>query len=363
MNQLHRDKKKSNMKIVLGIVGVVGVLLAGAGYSLFSVNAPQNSADSTLYDVTIKDGDGLAEVAELLKEKGVVRQDVMFRYAMILTGERTKIQTGNYELSPQASILETINIITQGDQQQEGSVTIQEGLSNAQVASLLAEYFADHSTEAIADDELKKTFEDEFLQEMNNVDKYRSDYSFLESVPENGTLEGYLFPDTYRFFKRTEPETVIRKMLDNFDLKLNRDLRVEIASQGKSIHEVVTLAAIVQREVSEEYMKDVAGIFYNRLAIGMKLQSDATVNYVTNADNPQPTFAELEVDSRYNTYRYAGLPPGPISNPGIRAIEASVFPADNDYFFFLTRLDTGEAIYAKNGTQHLQNKEKYLDNN
>jgi UPF0755 protein len=352
---------KKGARIFSVVLGVVFLLLLLFGWAMYQINVPQNKNDQALYDVVVKKGDGLAEVAEKLEEQGVVRQSVLFRYAMIVSGKASSIQVGNYELTPDASINETIAILTGGEVTQEGSVTIQEGLNNEQIADLLADYFVEHSTSSLAFEEERVRFRDEFLAEMNNLEKYRAEYTFLEDVPEGGTLEGFLFPDTYRFFKETEAEVVVRKMLDNFDAQLSRELRVEIASQGKTIFEVVTLAAIVQREVPEEYMKDVAGIFYNRLAIGMKLQSDATVNYVTEKDRPQPSFEDVEVDSLYNTYKYAGLPPGPISNPGIAAIESTVFPNEHDYFFFLTTLDTGEAIFSKTGTEHLQNKEKYLD--
>lgn len=349
------------MKIIIGVIAVAGVLLIGGGFGVYKTTTPQNASDESLYDVTIKDGDGLAEVAEKLEEQGVVTQPTLFRYAIILSGKASSIQTGNYELTPNASINDTIDILTGGDHSIEGSITIKEGLTDDQIADEFAQYYIEHSTDAIASEEQRLVFKGQFLDEMNNVEKYRSEYSFLSDVPDNGSLEGYLFPDTYRFFKDATPEDIIRKMLNNFNVRFSRDLRLEAKTQGKTVHEIITLASIVQREVAAEYMKDIAGIFYNRLAIGMKLQSDATVNYVTQKDTPQPSFADLEVDSRYNTYKFSGLPPGPVSAPGLAAIEATLYPSEHDYFFFLTKLDTGEPVFAKTGKGHLQNKREFLD--
>lgn len=349
------------MKIVGYILGLVLVVLGFFGWAWFNTTVPQDASREVVEDIVVKEGDGLAEVTEQLEQKNIINRGTLFRYTMLLSGRASSIQVGNYALSPQESIWEIIEVLTSGQVTTEGTVTLPEGLTNDAVADILADYFVEHSTTAIASEEERQNFKDSFLAEMADLEKYRPDYAFLDDVPEGATLEGYLFPDTYRFFKETEPEVVIRKMLDNFDTKMTRDLRVEIAAQGKTIHEVVTLAAIVQKEVSGVYMKDVADIFYNRLEIGMKLQSDATVNYVTNSGRAQATFDDIAIDSPYNTYEYAGLPPGPISNPGFSALEATVFPAENDFFFFLTTLDTGEAIFSKTGAEHLENKAKYLD--
>jgi UPF0755 protein len=201
----------------------------------------------------------------------------------------------------------------------------------------------------------------EFLDITNNKKDWATNYSFLEDAASSATLEGYLYPDTYFIDGSTSLETLVAKALNNFDKKLTADLRQEISRQGKTIFEIVTLASVVEREVSAATDKKmVADIFWKRIEAGIGLQSDATVNFVTGKGLAQPTYADLEIDSPYNTYKYRGLTPGPISNPSIETIEAVIYPTTNEYYYFLTTPE-GEAIYSKTYDEHLQNKYKYLD--
>lgn len=196
---------------------------------------------------------------------------------------------------------------------------------------------------------------------------FSEEFSFLVDKPKHYGLEGYLFPDTYRVYASSTVEDVIRRLLTNFDQKLTPQMRSDIASQGRTIYEVITLASLVEKEAPIDYQggdnsdaKIIAGIFMNRLAIGQGLQADATLSYIFNDNKPAHSGAELEVDSPYNTYKYRGLPPGPICNPGILAIEAAIYPAKTDYYYFLTPKGKREVIYAKDYQEHLNNKNKYL---
>ncbi len=192
------------------------------------------------------------------------------------------------------------------------------------------------------------------------------EFDFLETKPENLSLEGYLFPDTYRVFASSSPEEIVYRLLRNFDLKLSEEMRAEIKRQGKTIHEIITMASIIEKEApifnqtSAEDAKIISGIFWNRLRIGMALQTDASLSYIFEDKKPAHSGAELKVDSPYNSYLYRGLPPGPIANPGLIAIEAAIYPAKTDYFYFLTPLDGSRVYYAKTYQEHLNNKYKYL---
>jgi len=168
-----------------------------------------------------------------------------------------------------------------------------------------------------------------------------------------------LFPDTYRVFRDASISDIVKKILDNFNQKLTSELRFEIKSQGKNIHQILTLASILEKEVStDQDRKLVAGIFYKRLELGMPLQADSTVNYVTGKDSSRASAKDLEIDSPYNTYKYRGLPPGPISNPGISSILAAIYPSSNNYLYFLTTPD-GQVIYNETHDQHVIDKAKY----
>jgi cell division protein YceG involved in septum cleavage len=196
----------------------------------------------------------------------------------------------------------------------------------------------------------------------------RSDkFTFLADKPKYYGLEGYLFPDTYRVYATSTVDEAIDKMLSNFDRKLTAKMRSDIKAQGKTIYSIVTMASLIEKEAPIDYQnndssdaKTISGIFWNRLKIGQPLQSDATLSYILNDNKPQHSGRELEIDSPYNTYRYRGLPPGPICNPGLLAIEAAIYPTDTDYFYFLTPKGKEDVIYARTYEEHLQNKYKYL---
>ncbi|MBI4281601.1 endolytic transglycosylase MltG, partial [Candidatus Uhrbacteria bacterium] len=181
---------------------------------------------------------------------------------------------------------------------------------------------------------------------------------FLEKTKD---LEGYLFPDTYRIFKDATVQEIVVKMRANFDRKVTSEMRSEIKKQKKTLDEILIMASMLEREVrSPEEMQIVSDIFWRRLAIGMPLQADSTINFVVGGKRPRATYDDLKIDSPYNTYKYRGLPPGPIGNPGLSAITAAIYSKKNDYWFFLTTEDDGHAVFAKTLDEHNRNRGKYL---
>jgi UPF0755 protein len=183
----------------------------------------------------------------------------------------------------------------------------------------------------------------------------------LAAKPAGTSLEGYLFPDTYRLFKKATPGEIVGELAANLERRLEgAGLAEKIAASGHSLHEILTLASIVEREVrSPEDRRLVADIFWRRLAAGLALQADSTVNYATGKSVAAASAEDLKTASRFNTYRYPGLPPGPICNPGLSAIRAVLEPEPNRYWFFLTD-DEGQVHYAATFEEHTQNKARYL---
>ncbi|MCH7623546.1 MAG: endolytic transglycosylase MltG [Nitrospinae bacterium] len=199
----------------------------------------------------------------------------------------------------------------------------------------------------------------EFFDVIQKKADWWDNYDFLISRPRSADLEGYLFPDTYRVFRDASIKEIVQKMLDNFDNKISDELMVEIKRQGKTVHDILTLAAIIEKEVvGDKDRKIVADIFYKRLDAGMALQADSTVNYDSGASNARSSAKDLEIDSPYNTYKYRGLPPGPIANPGLSSILAAIYPETNPYWYFLTTPD-GEAVYNVTFEEHVEDKNKY----
>ncbi|MBU1029480.1 endolytic transglycosylase MltG, partial [Patescibacteria group bacterium] len=164
----------------------------------------------------------------------------------------------------------------------------------------------------------------------------------------------------YRVYRTASAEEIVNKLLGNFDQKLTADVESVIAASDHSLYEIVIMASILEREVrGEEDRRLVADLFWRRLDIGMRLQADSTVNYVTEGKRPALTQADTQLDSPYNTYKYGGLPPGPIGNPGLVSIKAAANPQPNSYWYFLTDVDGG-VHYARNLEEHNRNKAAYL---
>ncbi len=192
-------------------------------------------------------------------------------------------------------------------------------------------------------------------------------FSFLQDKPDYYSLEGFLFPDTYRVYADASTTDIVYKMLSNFDNKLTPQMRSDIAAQGKTIYEIVIMASLIEKEALINYADSenrdariVSDIFWGRLKTGQALQSDATLSYLLNDSNPTHSGSDLELDSPYNSYKYKGLPPTPICNPGLRALEAAIYPLKTDYNYFLTSRDGKNIYYAKTYEEHLNNKYKYL---
>lgn len=198
-------------------------------------------------------------------------------------------------------------------------------------------------------------------------------YTYFGETPKKKSLEGYLFPDTYFIAKNATTEELINKLLATTESKFTPDMLASIRDQKRTVYDVLTLASIVEREVGrntstitsqdiatlQTERETVAGIFMNRLSIGMPLQSDATIGYITKSKSPSATSAQLQINSPYNTYMYKGLPPGPIGNPSLSSIMASIYYKDTGYLYFLSKPD-GTAVYAKTLDEQNANKAKYL---
>lgn len=197
---------------------------------------------------------------------------------------------------------------------------------------------------------------------------FSDEFEFLQDKPKDKGLEGYLYPDTYRVFADgATPEELIRKMLQNFDQQLTAKMRADIKAQGKTIYEIITMASLIEKEAPINYRtgdnkdaKIIAGIFWDRIKYGQALQSCASLAYILGVNKPQYSSEDTQIESLYNTYKYRNLPPGPVSNPGILAIEAAIYPSYTDYNYFLTPANSNDIVYAVTYEEHLRNKNKYL---
>jgi UPF0755 protein len=294
----------------------------------------------------IAEGQGVNTISQDLKEAKLIKNQFVFETWLWAKRAETKVVAGVYSFPQNISIRQLVNILIIGPGSSQQSVTLLEGWDRND----LSKYFNKHNLSG-----------DEFLALTKKKTDWEDDYDFLADAPATASLEGYLFPDTYYIDKQTTITMIVQKTLNNFAKKLNNDLRQAISQQGKTIFEVVTLASIVEKEVPQTADKKmIADIFLKRLDASIGLQSDATINFITGKGLVQPTLEDLKNPSFYNTYKYRGLPPGPIANPGLESIKAVIYPTSNPYYYFLTTKE-GEVIYSRTYEEHLANKKKYLD--
>jgi UPF0755 protein len=329
-----------------GLTIFVLILLTISGFFYFRYEVYYaHGSDRGRVAFEIKKGEGNEEIAQKLQEQKLISGKIYFYYYIRSHGLLNKLLPGEYELSGNMTIPEIAGRITRS-QDMNLSVTFPEGFSVLDMAERLKSYSLDG---------------DGFSKIAGNPENFISKYDFLKDE-KNRKLEGYLFPDTYFFKKDESAESIISKMLNNFDNKLDDKMRQDIKNQGKSIHEIIVMASILEKEVkTSEDMKIVSGIFWRRIKNGQRLQSDATLSYFLNDTNPQHSGKDLEIDSPYNTYRFKGLPPGPIGNPGLAGIQAAINPTDSAYNYFLTVVVNGESkvIYSKTFEEHVANRRKY----
>lgn len=332
-------------KLLLGIPAIILILLIGAffyGYNEIYYSHGTRK-DNIIFD--IGKGEGNAQIASDLKNKGLISGKIYFWLYLKTHELLNKIYPGEYLLNGNLTIPEISAVITNSKKSYE-KVLIKEGLTAKQISEELTNHGFDGNA---------------FLNLVNNPpQEIVSQFAVLSDKPASATLQGYLFPDTYYFSKDATPEGILKKILNNTDAKITADIRNKAKNQNRSFFDVLTMASIIEKEVASDGDRAiVSGIFWNRVAIGQALQSDATLTYILGDNKGQHTFEQTRTDSPYNTYINKGLPPGPISNPGLSAITATLNPQDTDYNYFLSDPATGQTVFSKTLDEHNANKVKY----
>lgn len=341
-------------KILFWILFLIGVAGICAGVFLYQSKASKgNFTGEKLFSIEV--GEDIASVAERLEKEQLVASRWYFLWSAWQGGLRGKVRAGNFVISGRLTAAEVVVILRSKEgKPKELTLTFPEGWDAKKIATRLSANQFDGG---------------EFLKRVMNPDvglKVR--YSFLSSLPDGASLEGFLFPDTYTFRLDATPESILEKFLRNFETRFGDDLLKETLRQGKSVFEIVTLASIVEREIgtanqsSEIIDRDrrmVSDLFWRRLKDNHALESDATVQYARGGEvKIQHSFEETRVLSPYNTYINKGLPPGPISNPGLVSLRAVLFPLSNAAYFFLNNPETGETFFARTFEEHIANKKK-----
>lgn len=338
-------------KLSIALIVIILVLIAVVGSFVWDgfLISPGPDADEVVFD--IEQGLSLKQISRQLKDDELIKSRFMFEIFVRMTGADTSIKAGEFTLSTGMSYASLVSAFT-AEVVNENSMTFPEGYTLSQIGERTI-ITLDNVT--LQDWKSATGSESPFFDSYNHL---------LGSAPDGHDLEGYLFPDTYRFRSDATAQTVVETMLLTLERRLaENDIVVPedfIMKNGMTFHEVMTLASIIEREVrGEEDMRKVADIFLTRLEIGMALQADSTVNYFTGGDSPSISLEDRDIESPYNTYKNVGLTPGPISHPGITSIKAVLDPIENEALYFLTTPE-GEVIYSVTFDQHVANKNKFL---
>ncbi|MDA8353437.1 MAG: endolytic transglycosylase MltG [Firmicutes bacterium] len=311
-------------------------------YIDYSLGSPQRSES---VQVEIEPGASTADIGRLLKKEHLIRNDWFFSTYAWISGNSRGLKAGIYEIPPEMDVNGILEMITQG-KQNTISVTIPEGYTVEQIAERM--------------EENTQVTKEQFIKA---VEKKDYDYAFLKEIPENPKrryrLEGYLYPSTYNIPKRATATDMVNMMLGQFEKKMKEHgVLQKLKQKNLTLDQWVTIASIVEREgQAKKELPKIAGVIYNRLNQEMRLQVDATVQYARGKQKARLSYDDLEVENAYNTYRNDGLPPGPIANPGEKALVAAIEPDKHSYLYYVTKKDgTGEHYFAETFEEHRKYK-------
>lgn len=327
----NRSQTKRVASLLIAVIAVALIILAVLTMGDFLFGSA--SQDTT---ITLTGEENGAEVAQILEDNGLIKYKLAFQLLTALSGRGDQFQAGSYELKAGSGYVTILSSLTAQEPYRTVDVTISEGYTVKQIGQVLSE-------QGVLD-------EQDFTDALNG----EYDYDFLPPADKENRLEGYLFPDTYNFSNQSSASTIIKTMLNRFGQIFTDDDRKRAAELDMSIDEVITLASMIEAEAgSDEDRALVSSVFHNRLQSSQYpyLESCATVQYILGVRKPILSNEDIQIDSPYNTYINPGLPAGAICNPGRASIEAALYPADTDYYFFQSDAD-GNMFYARTLDEH-----------
>ncbi len=323
------------------------ILSLAAGYFYYNtgLEAVSKEAGSDAKVIVIPKGSSVKSISKLLENEKVIKNGLVFELYCKLNKNADKIKAGKYSINKSMDVPEIVGVLVSGNALIDTvKFTIPEGYNLTQIVEKL------NGLGVVSSENIEAALKAKGYG-----------YAFIGQIPEREKkLEGYLFPDTYEIYKDTTAEAIVDKLLGRFDTVFTEEYRNRAKELNMTIDQVITLASIIEREAKlDKDRKPISAVFHNRLRKKMMLQSCATVQYLFPEQKEVLTYKDLEIESPYNTYKYIGLPPGPIASPGQKAIEAALYPENVDYLYFVAK-DDGSHIFTKTYNEHLnaQNKMK-----
>lgn len=352
------DENRTVRRFVAISLLLIAILFVGIiGGSIMYVNSalkPVNKDNDEKMNVTIPIGSSVTQIAKILEKQGAIKSALVFRYYVKFKSE-SDFQAGEYELSTSMDVREIISKLKEGKVDKEVAIkfTIPEGTSLSDIAEIISKQTPFSKKEILSE-----------LQNEEFIDHLSESYPMLDPkvIKQEGirySLEGYLFPATYGFEKKdTSLQSLLTAMVARMQTVIDQ-YEEEIASSGYTVHEILTLASLIETETQKAADRfKVSGVFHNRLQQNMRLDSDPTVKYALEKKEIQVTYKDTDVSSPYNTYRMVGIPIGPIASPREESIEAALHPKELDEFYFFAR-PNGQVIYTKTLNEHEKVVTKY----
>lgn len=313
--------------------GTTARLAAASILVLTTLAAACGSSNTRSVRVTVPPGSSFAVAVDSLARAGIISSPRLFRFYASARGRDRELKAGTYLFEPGSSWNKVLDALTRG----EGlvhTVTIPEGFALSSIAQTVGRALS------VPPESIMAAATDSALRRRLDV--------------PTATLEGYLFPDTYTFAAGTTPQDVVRMLVARFERVWKPEWNARLQELAMSRHDALTLASIVEKEARlAEERPVISAVYHNRLKIGMLLQADPTVQYALGKHVDRVLYRDLEVDSRYNTYKHTGLPPGPIASPGAASIEAALYPADVPYLYFVAHPD-GHHEFRQTFSEHTE---------
>jgi UPF0755 protein len=323
------------LTLLLGLI-VIGAALAG--WFRYAVTVDRSYPRATL-TVVVPNGSTGRAVAHLLEARGVIGSALTFTALARLRGEQSAMKAGEFSFDPHRTAAEVLQQVVNGGHQVAVWVTIPEGFTAKEIAQTLA------------------------ARDLGDVDDLESTFlgdSLVLLGSRTANLEGYLFPDTYLIPTAATPAEIAKIMTDQFAAELPKDAASQAKRLGFTVPQIVTLASLVEREAKADDERPLmAGVYYNRLRLGMPLEVDATIEYTFAHHKDVISYADLARDSPYNTYLHGGLPPTPIANPGRASLRAAFHPQASSYLYYVY-MGNGHHAFSRTLAEHNANVARYL---
>lgn len=338
------DFSKNKWKVV-GLAAIILIISIGIFVFMQIGAVDKNNKENIV--IEIPQGANVSTMSNILYENNLIKNKTLFKVIVKLSNKAPSIKAGKYLLNKTYSNSDILNILASGKTYNDGiKVTIPEGATSKEIVSLLVD---------------KKLGTKENYEKLIKSPKdFYKEASFLKE-DDITSLEGFLYPETYYFDKDVSEKEVLNTMLLGFKNVYSDKLKDRQKELKMTLAQVVSLASIVEKEaVLDEDRPTIASVFYNRLDINMPLQSDATIQYIFEERKKIVTYNDLKINSPYNSYKNKGLPPTPIANPGIKSIEATLYPEDTEYLYFVAKMNGGNN-YSTNYEDHLKYVKEYKD--